>query len=118
MTPLHTPRAPTLLFMGLAVSLSACFSDAAGPRGNDIIDRAIFIAVYVDLRAAALVTDDRELTDAARSEVLTRHSASEAEVLDFAEYHSRDLPFMREVWDEIELLLESQRPMMDDLGRR
>ena len=118
MIPLRPPRARTLLFIGLAVSLSACLGDAAGPGGDDIIDRAVFIAVYVDLRAAALATDEQEITDDARAEVLSRHSVSEAEVLDFAEYHARDLPFMREVWGEIEVLLEAQRPMMDDPGRR
>ena len=118
MMPLRAPSARTLLFIGLAVSLSACLGDAAGPGGDDIIDREVFIAVYVDLRAAALTTDERELTDEARAEVLSRHSASEADVLNFAEYHARDLAFMREVWDEIEVLLEAQRPMMDDPGRR
>ncbi|MCH7533862.1 MAG: hypothetical protein IIB36_19165 [Gemmatimonadetes bacterium] len=116
--PLRTTHVRTLLFIGLAVSLSACWGDAAGLDGNDIIDREVFIAAYVDLRAAALSTDDREITDEARAEVLSRHNTSEADVLNFAEYHARDLPFMRDVWDEIEVLLEDQRPMMDDPGRR
>ena len=118
MIPPRTQCARTLLFVGLAVSLSACLGDAAGPGGNDVIDRPVFVAVYVDLRAAALATDDLQITDEARAEVLSRHGASETDILDFAEYHARDLPFMREVWDEIELLLEAQRPMMDDPGRR
>jgi hypothetical protein len=90
--------------------------DAAGP--GDVIDRSVFVAVYVDLRAAALTTDEREITDKARAEVLSRHGASEADILGFAEYYGRDLTVMREVWDEIELLLEAQRAMMDDPGRR
>ena len=116
--PLRTLRARTLLFIGLLVSLSACWGNAAGLDEDDIIDREVFIAVYVDLRAAALSSDDQDITDEARAEVLSRHNASEADVLNFAEYHARDLPFMREVWDEIEVLLEAQRPMMDDPGRR
>ena len=76
MIPLQTARARTLLFMGLAVSLSACMGDAAGSA--DVIDHSVFVAVYVDLRAAALTTDEREITDEARAEVLSRHGASEA----------------------------------------
>ena len=114
---LCTPRAGTLLIVGVAVSLSACWGDAAGPDARDIIDRAVFIAVYVDLRAAALATEEREITDEARTEVLIRHSAIEVDILNFAEYHARELPFMREVWDEIEVLLEAQRPMIGDPGR-
>ena len=116
--PPRTSHARTLLFIGLAVSLSACWGDAAGLDEDDIVDRDVFIAVYVDLRAAALSSDDGEITDEARTEVLSRHMASEADVLNFAEYHARDLPFMRELWDEIEVLLEAQRPMMDDPGGR
>ena len=116
--PLRIPRAGTLLIVGLAVSLSACLGDAAGPGSNEIIDRAVFIAVYVDLRAAALATEEREITDEARTEVLARHGASEADILNFAEYQGRELPFMRDVWDEIEVLLEAQRPIIGDPGRR
>ena len=116
MIPLQTARARTLLFMGLAVSLSACMGDAVGSA--DVIDHSVFVAVYVDLRAAALTTDEREIADEARAKVLSRHGASEADILGFAEYYGRDLTVMREVWDEIELLLEAQRAMMDDPGRR
>ncbi len=116
--PLGTSHAGSLLFISLAVSWSACGGDAAGLDEDDIIDREVFIAAYVDLRAAALSTDDGELTDEARVEVLSRHGASEVDVLNFAEYHAPDLPFMREVWDQIEVLLEAQRPLMDGPGHR
>jgi len=112
--PLRTSHARSFLFIGLAVSLSACGGDAAGLDEDDVIDREVFIAAYVDLRAAALSTDDGKLTDEARVEVLSRHGASEADVLNFAEYHAQDLPFMRVLWDEIEVLLEAKQPMMDD----
>ena len=114
--PLRTSHSRSLLFIGLAVSLSACGGDAAGLDEEDIIDREVFIAAYVDLRAAALSMDDGKLTDEARVEVLSRHGTSEVDVLNFAEYHAPDLPFMREVWNEIEVLLEAQRPVMDDPG--
>jgi hypothetical protein len=49
---------------------------------------------------------------------LSRHGVSESDLLDFAAYHALDdLTFMRQVWDEIEVLLEAQRPIMDDRGR-
>ena len=109
-------HARTLLLVGLAASLSTCRGDAAGLNEAEIIDRDVFVSVYVDLRVAALATDEGEITDEARAEVLARHGASEADVLNFAEYHAEDLPFMRQVWDEIETLLEARRVGMDDDG--
>jgi hypothetical protein len=111
--PLRASRPWTFLSIGVAVCLYACQGDAPGLDEAEIIDREVFVAVYVDLRAAALATDEGEITDEARTEVLARHGASEADVLNFAEYHAEDLPFMRQVWDEIEALLEAQRLGMD-----
>ena len=111
--PLRASRAWTFLSIGVAVCLSACQGDAAGLDEAEIIEREVFVAVYVDLRAAALATDEGEITDKARAEVVARHGASETDVLNFAEYHAEDLPFMRQVWDEIEVLLEARRLGMD-----
>ena len=77
------------------------------------MDQNVFVAAFVDLRAAALVTEDGEITEAARTEVLARHGISETDLLDFAEYHAGDLPFMRQVWNEIEVLLEARRVGME-----
>jgi hypothetical protein len=106
-------HARTLLLIGLAASLSTCRGDAAGLDKAEIIAREVFVAVYVDLRAAAIATDEGEITDEARTEVLARNGASEADVLNFAGYHAEDLPFMRQVWAEIEILLEARRLGMD-----
>ena len=111
---LRVSRARTLLFIGLAVSLSACRGDASGLDEAEIIDREVFVAVYVDLRAAAVVTEDGEITDEAREKVLARHGTSETDVLNFAEYHAEDLVLMRQVWDEIEVLLEARRVGMEE----
>jgi len=111
--PLRASRAWTFLAIGVAVSLSACGGDTAGLDKASIMDRAGFVAAFVDLRAAALVTEDGEITDESRAEVLARHGTSEEGLLDFAEYHAEDLPFMRQVWDEIEVLLEARRVGME-----
>ena len=113
---LRASHARTFLFIGLAASLSACRGDTAGLDEAAIIDREVFVAVYVDLRATALVTEAGEITDEARAEVLTRHDTSEADVLNFGEFHAEDLIFMRQVWDEIEALLEVRRVGTDEGG--
>ena len=117
-TPLRFANVPTCLLLILASFFAACSGNAAGPRVGDLIDRDVFIATYVDLRVVGLATEDQQITDAGRTEVLSRHGVSESDLLDFAAYHALDdLTFMRQVWDEIEVLLEAQRPIMDDRGR-
>ncbi len=111
---LRASHARTFLFIGLAVSLSACRGDTAGLDEAVIIDREVFVAVYVDLRATALVTEAGEITDEARAEVLTRHDTSETDILNFGEFHAEDLIFMRQVWDEIETSLEARRVGTDE----
>ncbi len=90
------------LFVTSAVLLVAC---GGGPAA-DAIDRETFIAAYVDLRVAALETDSARLADGDRAEVLSRHGVTADDLTFFAEAHATDLEFMRDVWNEIELLLD------------
>ena len=103
-----------ILLTILVLCLSACWDGADGLRARDIISQESFIAAYVDLRVAALTTDDGKITDAGRTAVLARYEVSDTDLLDFAEYHAQDLAFMRDVWDEIEVRLDTLAPSMDD----
>ena len=87
----------------------ACGGDGSGPDVGEAIDAEAFIATYVDLRVAALVSDDGLVTEENRLEVLSRHAVTEADLVHFAEVHGEDLTFMREVWNEVEQRLEQQR---------
>ncbi len=70
------------------------------------IDRAVFIQAYVDLRMAALDTDSQRLADPARDSVLTHNGVSADELAHFAEVYGEEPEFMREVWAEVETLLD------------
>ena len=105
-----------ILLTSLVLCLPACWGDAEGLRARDIIGQDVFIAAYVDLRVAALSSEDGEITDEGRTAVLSRHEVSDIDLLNFAEYHAKDLPFMREVWDEIEVRLDTLRHAGDDPG--
>jgi len=84
-------------------------STACGPGGReDSMDRELFVATYVDLRITASETDSLRLGDSGREEILTRHGVSAAELSYFAETHAKDLGFMREVWNEVEIRLDRQ----------
>lgn len=90
------------------VAVSAC-SSAPGDDAATI-DRDLFVDVYVDLRVAALDADTRLLSDEVRTEVLDRHGVTEEELLRFADAHGREVEFMRDVWNDIELELDGMRP--------
>lgn len=99
-------RGTTLLIAVAATT--ACGSTPAST--SDTIEEERFIATYVDLRVAALETEDRTLTDSARTAVLARHVVTEAQLMAFADVHGRDVEFMNGVWDEVELRLDAARP--------
>ena len=95
------------LTLGLLLSSLACEGSQSNLPAGDLIDPEDFIATYVDLRAAALITEDGQVTEVGRSEVLDRHGISEEDLISFAEAYGEDLTFMQEIWNEIELRLEN-----------
>jgi hypothetical protein len=105
-------RSHPLLFLtaGLILFAAACGDDGSPAQPGDTIDREHFIATYVDLRVTALSGEGRELTDDERARVLSEHEVTEEQLLAFAEAHGEDLPYMKEVWNEVELRLDAERP--------
>ena len=85
---------------------SACSNATA----DDVIDREAFIQTYVDLRVAALKTEAQRLSDEERAEVLTRTGVTADDLVRFAEVHGRDLDFMRDVWNDVELRMDALLP--------
>ncbi len=99
--PIRPLRVLTLLLAGAAAACSG------GPAA-DTIEREVFIATYVDLRIAAFDTDSGRVAAAEKDEILTRHGVSEEDLTAFAEVHSADLEFMRDVWNEVEAQLDQE----------
>lgn len=110
-TFLRTPSVRQCRGTLLASVLLLCAGcEASGP---ETIDRSAFIDTYVDLRVAALDTDSLRLGETEREEVLSRHGVSEADLMRFVDVHAADAEYMRDVWNDIELLLDRPPPSPD-----
>ena len=104
------------LTLGILLSSLACGGSQSKLPEGDLIEPEDFIETYVDLRAAALITEHGQVTEAGRSEVLDRHGISEEDLISFAETYGEDLTFMQEIWNEIELRLENTRSAPDSMN--
>ena len=104
------------LTLGLLLSSLACGGSQSNLPAGDLIEPEDFIATYVDLRAAALITEDGQVTEVGRSEILDHHGISEEDLISFAEAYGEDLTFMQEIWNEIELRLENTRSSPDSMN--
>ena len=106
-----------LLASTLVLSSLACVGGPSNPDTSELMDRDTFIATYVDLRVAALTSEEGEVTDGSRPAVLTRHGVTEEDLVFFAEVHGGELTFMRDLWNEVELQLEERRTGSREEGR-
>jgi len=100
---------------GLATALlwaSAC--DPAGPQDTRAITREQFIPAFVDLRVAALRHPAGTLPVGARDSILDIHGLSPEQMLGFVQNHAAELEFMRDLWNEIEIRLDSVPPPPPD----
>lgn len=104
-----TPTAPAPILAVLLAALLAAACGRAPSTAGGGLDRETFIATYVELRSAAVRQGTAELTDATRTEVLTRMGTTEEALIAFVEAHGEDVDFMRALWDEVEGRLEAIR---------
>ncbi len=72
---------------------------------GDILDRDTFVAVYVDLRLAALDNLGQEIRPAERDSVLAVHGVTPEDLVAFVDAHGRDVPYMVDLWSEVEVLI-------------
>ena len=105
-----------LLTWGILLSSLACGGSQSNLPADDLIEPEAFIETYVDLRAAALITEDGQVTEVGRSEVLDRHGISEEDLISFTQAYGEDLMFMQELWNEIELRLDNTRSSPDTMN--
>ena len=97
------------LLAGLALAFLGLAS-CGGGAGDDTIDREQFIQTYVDLRVEGLKAETGSISEDVRDRVLSDHGVTEQDLLTFADVHGRDVPFMKDVWDEVERRLDDVRP--------
>ena len=90
----------SLVLLGPAVGCS-------GPSGveGDILDRETFIAVYVDLRLAAMDDRSQEIQPAKRDSILEAYGVTANDLVAFADSHGRNIRYMTELWADVEELI-------------
>ncbi len=103
MTPSYLPR--LLAVTALLLTVPGC--DDASRNERTVMPRETFIEAYVELRVAALHSADAVLTDSARAEILAGHGVSEDQLIDFVTVRGPELDFMRDLWNEIEMRMDS-----------
>jgi hypothetical protein len=109
-TPLRVSHRSILLFSCvLTLTLFACEGIGRGTAPG--VSRDAFIDVYVELRVAALRTEEGVLPDSARSRILADHGVTEDALHDFVDDRASDLAFMRDLWNTIEARLDSVPPV-------
>lgn len=91
----------------LGIVLLGPAAGCSGPSGVEgaIPDRETFIAVYVDLRLAAMDNLAQEIQPTARDSILEAYRVTADDLVAFADSHGRDIPFMSDLWAEIEELI-------------
>ena len=90
----------------LALPAIIFFHTACGGNTNpianpDVIDRDTFITVFVDLRLAAVESEDFVITDSARDQILSSHGIDSESLLLIPEVCGTDLEFKRGVWNDV-----------------
>lgn len=111
MTLSHIHRA--FAAAALILALPTC-GDLPGSGGGEQLARSTFVDTYVDLRVAALRSEDGRITDSARAEILRRHGVTEEQLVDFVTGTAEDFDFTRDLWNEIEMRLDSVPPLPAD----
>ncbi len=100
------PPAAAALLAALSLLPAGCGRTPEQPS----LDRDTFVATYVDLRKVALERGGGALEEAARDSILRAHGVTQDELLGFTDVHGDDPEYMKQVWDAVELRLDSLAP--------
>jgi len=103
--PLRTSRFTYGFALAALLAPGAC----GGEPAVETVDRDVFVQAYADLRISALMTDSQRVSMPARDSILEGHGVTPEDLEVFAEVHSHDLEFMRDVWNDVELLLDKEQ---------
>ena len=93
-----SPGARGLLTVLIVVCTSCSGGDAAP---QETIGRETFVATYVDLRRAVLVSPQQIISDADRERVLRQNTVTEDDLIAFADAWGGDASYMTGVWEEV-----------------
>lgn len=92
------------------LALQACGrEDAGSEEGRETISAEAFVDAYVALRLAALRAPREELDLSEKARILEERNLTEEDLLRFVDVHGTDIPFMHDVWQEVDSLLRAAR---------
>ncbi|MGB1658644.1 MAG: hypothetical protein ACPHO4_14990 [Longimicrobiales bacterium] len=86
----------------VTLALASCGGDAL----PETIERDTFVQAYADLRIAAVETDSGRIAFTVRDSILDGFGVTEEDLMIFADVHAEELEFMRDVWNDVELLMD------------
>jgi hypothetical protein len=111
----HIRTLPFILLTLLLVG--ACSRESAGVPSEETISREAFVQAYVDLRAAALANTRVTISLEERDRILREAGLTEEDLLKFVEVRGTDVQLMKEIWEEVDSLIQVLRDPPDDPGR-
>ena len=104
-----------LLLGGLLLALAPVACDGGIPSSERArtIPKETFIQTMVELRLEAARTMDHRITPGQRDRILAEMGVTDQELIRFAEVHGGNVPFMHEVWLEVDRRLREYVEEMD-----
>ena len=81
---------------------------------DGIITREEFVQAYSELRVSGLRADGGKIALEERDRILAELNLTPEDLIEFVEVHGRDVPFMQEVWEEVDHNLETRRNAAPD----
>lgn len=100
----------------IVMALAACDSGIPGSERERTIPRDVFIRAMVELRLAAAETPGDPMTAARRDELLEELGVTPDELVRFAEVHGRNVPYMNDVWQEVNERLQERVDQEEDVA--
>ncbi len=101
-----------LLTLCAAPLLAGCGDSSEEIEG--VITREQFVQAYSELRVSALRSEGGDIVLEERERILAESGLTPEDLIEFVEAHGRDIPFMQEVWEEVDRNLEARRNAASD----
>lgn len=87
-------------------SVTLALASCGGESLPETIERDTFVQAYANLRIAAVETDSGRIAFTVRDSILEAFGVTEEDLMIFADVHAEELEFMRDVWNDVELLMD------------
>ena len=109
----------TLKALGIGIVLAAglltgaaCGNDGASPE-VETISQELFVETYVALRTVGLRSPNQMPSEEDRQQVLSEKGVTQEDLFTFVEVHGRNVEYMRDIWNIIEVRIEELRTPPD-----